>query len=320
MSFSSKIKEELSAQSGGAKHCQMAELSAILMMCGEVQFSADGRCRIRLSTENAGTVRKYCYLVYRCFRVTPEIRVRRNRRNHDRYSFGAYIQDNEAALEILKKLKILKQDGSLPEEQPIGESVLLKKECCRRAYLRGAFQAAGSVSDPNHSYHFEIFCSDETQAGRIRELICGMEIDARMVQRKKYFVVYVKEGDQISDLLGYMGARMALLDLENVRILRGMRGNINRQVNCETANINKTASAAVRQIEDITYIRDTVGFTGLNEGLDEIARVRLQYPTATLKELGLLLDPPVGKSGVNHRLRKLSEYADRLRARGGATQ
>ena len=128
-------------------------------------------------------------------------------------------------------------------------------------------------------------------------------------------MVYVKEGDQIADLLGMMEARKSLLKLENVRILREMRGSVNRKVNCETANINKTVNAAVKQIEDIRYIRDTAGFSGLSNGLDEMARIRLQYPEATLKELGMMLDPPVGKSGVNHRLRKLSAIADALRSK-----
>ena len=128
-------------------------------------------------------------------------------------------------------------------------------------------------------------------------------------------MVYVKEGDQIADLLGLMEARKSLLKLENVRILREMRGSVNRKVNCETANINKTVNAAVKQIEDIRYIRDTAGFSGLSNGLDEMARIRLQYPEATLKELGMMLDPPVGKSGVNHRLRKLSAIADALRSK-----
>src|SRR5699024_11588 len=135
------------------------------------------------------------------------------------------------------------------------------------------------------------------QAEQLQSLIREMGIEAKIVQRKKYSVVYVKEGGQIVDLLGFMEARKSLLKLENVRIIREMRGSVNRKVNCETANINKTVNAAVKQIEDICYIRDTMGFSGLSNGLDEMARIRLQYPEATLKELGLMLDPPVGKSG-----------------------
>lgn len=140
-----------------------------------------------------------------------------------------------------------------------------------------------------------------------------MGIEARIVLRKKYFVVYIKEGSQIVDILNVMEAPVALMELENIRILKEMRGSVNRQVNCETANINKTVSAAVKQMEDIIYIRDTAGFDSLPDNLREIAELRLARPEATLKELGEALDPPVGKSGVNHRLRKLGNMAERLR-------
>ena len=141
----------------------------------------------------------------------------------------------------------------------------------------------------------------------------GFGVDAKIVQRKKHFVVYLKEGSQIVDILNVMGAHVSLMELENVRILKEMRNSVNRKVNCETANIHKTVSAAVRQIEDIRYIQQKIGFEQLSEGLAEIARLRLEQPEATLKELGMMLSAPVGKSGVNHRLRKLSDIAEKLR-------
>ena len=153
----------------------------------------------------------------------------------------------------------------------------------------------------------------EAKAEQLKELILSFGLDARIVQRKKYFVVYIKEGSQIVDILNVMEAPLALMELENIRIVKEMRGSVNRQVNCETANINKTVSAAVKQIQDITFIRDKVGFGGLPENLREIAGLRLERPEATLKELGEALDPPVGKSGVNHRLRKLGDIAEKLR-------
>ena len=138
----------------------------------------------------------------------------------------------------------------------------------------------------------------------------GFGVDAKIVQRKKHFVVYLKEGSQIVDMLNVMGAHVSLMEL---RILKEMRNSVNRKVNCETANIHKTVSAAVRQIEDIRYIQQKIGFEQLSEGLAEIARLRLEQPEATLKELGMMLSTPVGKSGVNHRLRKLSDIAETLR-------
>ena len=151
------------------------------------------------------------------------------------------------------------------------------------------------------------------KAAHLQEIICSFQIDAKIVLRKKSYVVYVKEGAQIVDMLAIMEANVALMNLENIRILKEMRNSVNRKVNCETANINKTVNAAVKQIEDIRLIEQKKGFHNLNEGLAEIAELRLQYPEATLKELGMMLNPQVGKSGVNHRLRKLSEIADELR-------
>ena len=191
--------------------------------------------------------------------------------------------------------------------------VLIQSLCCKRAFIRGAFLAAGSVSDPEKSYHFEIVCETEEKARRLQEMIGDFGVSAKITLRKKSFVLYVKEGSQIVDLLNVMEAHAALMDYENVRILKEMRNSVNRQVNCETANLGKTISAAVKQIEDIRYIQRNLGFAKLPENLAEMAELRLEQPEATLKELGEMLHPPVGKSGVNHRLRKLSVLAEELR-------
>jgi hypothetical protein len=190
--------------------------------------------------------------------------------------------------------------------------LLLQNTCCRRAYIRGAFLAAGSISDPSKSYHFEIVCASMPQALQLQELMTGFETDAKIVERKDRFVVYLKEGSQIVDMLNVMEAYVSLMNLENVRILKEMRNSVNRKVNCETANISKTVNAAVKQLEDIEKIRDTIGFDRLPAHLKEMALLRLEHPDAPLKELGGYLDPPVGKSGVNHRLRRLSEIADEI--------
>ena len=169
------------------------------------------------------------------------------------------------------------------------------------------------MSDPKKSYHFEIVCSSPEAARQIQGVISSFGLDAKIVPRKKTFVVYLKEGSQIVDILNVMEAHISLMELENVRILKEMRNSVNRKVNCETANINKTVSAAVKQVEDITYLRDTVGFENLPENLVEAANARLANPEASLKELGEALTPPVGKSGINHRLRRLSEMAEKVR-------
>ena len=185
--------------------------------------------------------------------------------------------------------------------------------CCKRAFIRGTFLSSGSISDPEKGYHFEIVCPDRGKAEQLQGIIRSFHVEAKIVVRKKSYVVYVKEGAQIVDMLAVMEANVALMNLENIRILKEMRNTVNRKVNCEAANINKTVNAAVRQVEDIQLISRTVGFESLSDALAQVARLRLKYPDATLKELGMMLNPQVGKSGVNHRLRKLSEIADELR-------
>jgi hypothetical protein len=180
------------------------------------------------------------------------------------------------------------------------------------------FLGAGSVSDPEKGYHLELVTQDMEHAVQLKTVMQELEMEAKIVERKGHHVVYLKEGSQIVDLLNIIGAHNALMELENVRIVKEVRNNVNRLVNCETANLKKTVSAAVRQMQDIEYLKSTIGLSSLPKHLEEIAIYRLEYSSATLKELGELLDPPVGKSGVNHRLKKLSEIAEQVREeRGG---
>lgn len=213
----------------------------------------------------------------------------------------------------MKETYLLDSDGNIQECMPLIHNRLLKQNCCRRAFIRGAFLAAGSVSDPEKSYHFELVSVSKEKAVQLQQILLLFQIDARIVLRKRHYVVYVKEGSQIVALLGLMGAHVSLMQLENVRIVKEMRNSVNRKVNCETANLNKTVSAAVRQVEDIRYIESRVGLYQLADSLEETARLRLEHPDASLKELGDMMSPKVGKSGVNHRLRKLSLMAEQLR-------
>lgn len=187
-----------------------------------------------------------------------------------------------------------------------------KKDCCARAFLRGAFLAAGTVSDPSKSYHLEITCPGEREAMQLLTLMerCGME--PKEMVRKGTPVVYIKEGQQVRDLLAMMGATVAMMDLENARILKGVRGNVNRRVNCETSNINKAVAAGMKQVRAIRALEAAGELDTLSDGLYDIAQARLAHPDATLEELGQTLVPPVSKSGVNHRLRKLCEMAEQL--------
>lgn len=283
MSFSSDIKEELARQFSKSRHCQIAELSGMIEFEGKLDIE-----------NNPVLLEKYAILMKRVFEldITKPI-------------------DSADTKKIMETLKWDKLEGA------ITNGLILQKVCCKRAFIRGAFLAAGSMSDPNKSYHFEIVSHTMEQAKQLQQAMISFGTDAKIVERKGHYVVYLKEGAQIVDMLNVMEAYVSLMKLENVRILKEMRNTVNRRVNCETANISKTVNAAVKQVKDIELIRDNMGLDELPDNLREIAYLRLEYPEAALKELGNYLDPPVGKSGVNHRLRKLSEIAEELRFEKG---
>lgn len=279
MSFSSEVKEELFGHIGKSRHCQIAEMAAIMAW----------------ESDNPLTDEKK-YMIFQWLCDTESL-------------------EDASMQKMYEAVKMWDYEAGMPIFRDTIEGVLIQQSCCKRAYIRGAFLAAGSISNPNKSYHFEIVCRTMEQAKQLQEVINSFDMDAKVVERKKHYIVYLKEGSQIVDILNVMEAHVALMNLENVRILKEMRNSVNRKVNCETANISKTVNAAVKQLEDITYIRDKIGLESLPDNLREIARLRLEYPEAPLKELGTYLNPPVGKSGVNHRLRKISIIAETERKR-----
>lgn len=317
MSFSGNVREELSGNISAARHCQIAEISAFIGICGSVSVNSFDQYSVRIHSENLLVARKVFTLLEKTFNIKADISVRRNI-SKDSAAYAIIIRSHKDALRVLQATKMIVEHGGYAGDIRAFSPLITQQTCCRRAFLRGAFQAAGSMSDPNKSYHFEIVCALPEAAEQIREVICSFGLDAKVVSRKKSFVVYLKEGSQIVDILNVMEAHVSLMELENIRILKEMRNSVNRKVNCETANINKTVSAAVKQVEDITYLKDTIGFENLPENLVQVALARLENPEAALKELGESMTPPVGKSGINHRLRRLSEMADKVRQeRGG---
>lgn len=287
MSFSQDVKEELSGHVSPARHCRLAELAAMMHFCGQYGRDGDGNYTIGFQTENETVSRKGFTLLAKTYNINTDTAI-----------------DEEHMRDFLSKI------GNL--EEPVSP-LLIKNSCCQRAFLRGAFLSVGSISDPVKGYHLEFVCPDSAKAMQLRNVLREFDIDGRIVFRKKYHVVYLKEGESIVNLLNVCEAHVALMEFENLRILKEVRNSVNRRVNCEAANITKTVNAATRQIKDIEFIRDNGGLKRLPDNLREIAEIRLEYPDAPLKELGEYLDPPVGKSGVNHRLRKLSEFAERLR-------
>lgn len=309
ISFSAKVKEELARHIPEARHCRVAELLGIIGMNGHIRIDSRDRYSIKIQTENLSVARKYFTLVKKTFNIETDILVSHNRTRKN-VSYTVIIRRHEDSIRLLRAIKLLDDSGEAKE-------LPMHRICCKRAFLRGVFLANGSMSNPEKGYHLEVVCMAKESAAHIKSVIDSFGLEAKIIIRKKTYVVYLKEGSQIVDLLNVMEAPIALMELENIRILKEMRNSVNRKVNCETANIHKTVSAAVKQVEDIAYIRDTIGLHKLSEGLEEIASLRLRYPEATLKELGELLSEPVGKSGVNHRLRKLSAIAEDLREKQG---
>lgn len=305
MSFSSEVKEELSGHISSSRHCQIAELAAIFCHNGRIVVGEGGNIQLSIQTENEQVIRKCFTLLKKSFKIGTDV--------FGKSAYSLKIQQEEDIRKLLQILKLLEPSGELRHQTDIVSPLLVKNACCRRAFLRGTYLAAGSMSDPEKSYHLEFVCGTQAQAQQLQEIIHDFGIEARMIIRKNHFVVYMKEGSSIVDLLNVMGAHVSLMNLENLRIVKEMRNSINRRVNCEAANITKTVTASSKQIEDIVLIQQTLGLQAIQKGLREMAEIRLEYPEATLKELGQYLNPPVGKSGVNHRLRKLSEIAEGIR-------
>lgn len=309
MSFASQTKKELTTIEA-KECCRRAELSALIRMNGSLSFS-NRKLVVDVQTENAAIARRIYTLLKRDHDVQVEILVRKKMRLKKNNVY--IVRLIHRAKEVLEDLKILEEGFVFVHK--ISEQ-LVEKQCCKRSYLRGAFMAGGSVNNPEtSSYHLEIFSLYKEHNDALCELMNKFGLNSKTLERKKGFITYIKEAEKITDFLNIVGAHVALMKFEDIRIVRDMRNSVNRLVNCETANLNKTISASMRQVENILYIRNTVGLDVLPEKLREIADLRLAHPDVTLKELGELVSGErISKSGINHRLRKIDEIADRLRA------
>lgn len=308
MSFAAATKKELTLHTAGAC-CDKAELSALIRMNGVIQITG-GRAVLDISTENAAIARRIYSLIKRLYERHCELIVRKKMRLKKN---NIYIVRVPVQIEsMLKDLAIVSEGFQFTSGI---HRELVKKTCCKRAYLRGAFLAGGSVNNPEGaSYHLEIATLYEQHCQALCGLTNEFDLNSRCIERKKGFILYLKEGEKIIEFLSIIGAHQALLKFEDVRIMRDMRNSVNRLVNCETANLNKTIGASVRQIENIKLLDRTIGLDNLPEKLREVALIRLQHPDLNLKEVGELLPGKVSKSGVNHRLRKLDELAEKYRS------
>jgi cell division protein WhiA len=308
MSFASETKKELTNLEV-KDCCGRAELSALIQMNGSLSFT-NKRIAVDVQTENAAIARRIYTLIKKNYKVSVELLVRKKMRLKKNNVY--IVRLVEDARLILEDLKII---GDGFEFVTHISPELIKKKCCKRSYLRGAFLAGGSVNNPEtSSYHLEISSLYKEHIESLCELMNMFDLNSKTLERKKGFITYLKEAEKITDFLIIIGANNALLKFEDIRIIRDMRNSVNRLVNCETANLNKTIGAAIRQVENIKYIDGVVGLQVLPEKLREIAELRVTYQDVTLKELGEMVSGGnISKSGINHRLRKIDEIADKLR-------
>jgi DNA-binding protein WhiA len=314
MSFSSTTKNELSRIELCEDCCALAELSALVRMNGTIQIMGSNKLMLKFNTENAAIARRIFSILKKIYTTNVDVMVRRNRQLKKNNNYLIVVSDKDISSKILHDVGFIYQDKSnlLSPNYRVDERII-EKRCCKRSYIRGSFLGGGSISNPEKTYHLEFVTNNEEHAKDLSDIINSFNLNSKIVTRKENFVVYIKEGEQIVDLLNIIGAHQALLKLEDIRVLKDVRNNINRIVNCETANLSKTIDASMRQIEHIELIKSKMGLNKLPNSLREIAELRLDNPDASLKEIGAMLNPPIGKSGVNHRFRKIEEIANELR-------
>lgn len=307
-SFAAMTKKELT-QLEAEGCCAKAELAALIRMNGSLSFS-NKHLVLDISTENAAIARRIYTLIKKTYPTHVELLVRKKMRLKKNNVY--LVRISQEAQKLLQQLGIMEEGFNFIRKI---SSDIIQEDCCKRAYLRGAFLAGGSVNHPEtSSYHLEVFSLYEEHNAALCELINTYGLKAKVLERKKGFIIYIKEGEKITEFLNIIGAHQALLFFEDVRIMKDMRNSVNRLVNCETANLNKTVGAALRQVENIRFIEKEVGLHILPDKLREIAELRIKHQDVTLKELGEMVSTgKVSKSGVNHRLRKIDEFANKLR-------
>jgi hypothetical protein len=306
MSFTAEVKEELARVESAKPCCAKAELSALVRVEGALHYAGNQRFRLEIATETAPVARKTIKLLHSTYDLRTELTVRRSVL-HRSNNYLITIVNQPALVDALKDLGIL--DADLTPVYAVPEWVA-RKQCCAVAYLRGTFLGGGFVADPHGDFHFELTAETEQVANDLVSLMSRLGMPARVTRRRGTFAVYLKGAEPIITFLALVGAHHALLRTEDVRVFKEMRNEVNRLVNAETANLQKTAEAAASQVAAVRRIERTHGLDALPPALHEIALLRLEHPDVSLRELGELADPPLSKSAVYHRIRRLEELAE----------
>ncbi|HNV35304.1 MAG TPA: DNA-binding protein WhiA [Bacillota bacterium] len=308
MQLYDRMKDELVRVSDQEECCRKSEMSAIAKVNGTIYLSSGNRIRLMIKDSSAAVARRTMTLLADLGCREVELVVRMRQRIHRSNSYIIRINSDTKAKELLTKLGIY-EDGNLVNEVP---QEVLKRRCCSRAYLRGVFLGSGYLGKPAYGHHLEISVENRQFAESLVGLMRRFDMNPKVIERRTYYVVYLKEGDDIVQFLNVTGAHSSLLEFENTRVVKSIRNDVNRIVNAEQANLEKTVEASVSQMEDIKLISDRVGLMALSPPLAEAAMLRLNNPDASLAELGKMVDPPIGKSGMNHRMRRLARLASKL--------
>jgi len=308
MSFSATAKDELARKTSEKVCCAVAELAAFAHVTGHMELKGQGNFAFYMNTEHAPTARCMLSLIKTRVGVSAKLITKENRLKR-KHIYTIMVEDFDQARQLLKTLEIIDDKGAV--QFGISDH-LIEKECCRISFLRGAFLGSGSVSDPEKAYHLEFVASNKDFADDLLNILSSNEIKAKSIERKESIVVYVKESDSIIRLLTLIGAHSTILALENIRISKDMMNNINRAANCEAANYSKTVDASIRQVQAIMRLKAAGELDRLNATLFAVAEARLNNHQASLNELAVILGGKVGKSGINHRLRKICEMAEKL--------
>lgn len=305
MSFTAEVKEELSRIESRRECCRKAELAALVRIEGTLHITGREQFRLEVATETAPVARKAIKLLHGLYSLKTELTVRRSVL-HKTNNYLITVPNQPNLPNALTEL------GILDDESRLTAGILprvVRRECCAISYLRGAFLGGGFVADPHGDFHFELTAESEQVAEDLAALMGRFDVGARVTRRRGLFTVYLKGAEPIVTFLALVGAHRALLRTEDVRVIKSMRNDVNRLVNAETANLERSAEASLGQIDAILALEATYGLDNLPPALQELARLRLENPDTSLRELGELADPPLSKSAVYHRVRRIEELA-----------
>ena len=306
MSFSSEIKDEVAKIKVEDYKIILSELAGITPMCGILNFK-NNKISMEYITENAPVARRIFTFLRRSFGFDVEVRSTQLKKN----VFIIYISQDESCRLLLDELKYIK--GASVFMINYAPTDLIKTSNEKKAYIRGAFMGSGSITDPKKGYHLEFVSENESNAYFLRDTINEFGLKSKVIMRKEKYIIYIKDSEQISDFLSLIGAYNSVLNYENVRVIKEMRNNVNRIVNCETANLNKTVKSSYDQVEDIKLIEREIGIENLDEDLKVIAKIRLENRSMSLNDIANSLEPKLSKSTVNYRFKKLRRIANKLR-------